>query len=102
MALARAAGDEAGNACLDKAQREADFDAAGAAAFFLRRLQDLGPQRGEALTDAAKLAGFLPHDDRAFGPVFGALSRRGQIRCVGYCDRAKGHGTAGGRVWEAA
>lgn len=100
--LARAAGEQAGNACLDKAQRVADFDSAGASAFILRRLQAMGPQSGESLTNAAKAAGFVAHDDRAFGPVFGSLSRRGQIRCVGYCDRAKGHGTAGGRVWEAA
>jgi hypothetical protein len=31
--------------------------------------------------------------------VFGRLSRRGVIRTVGFCMRAKGHGTAGGRIW---
>lgn len=39
--------------------------------------------------------------DRAFGQLFRVLARRGDIRCVGYCERRKGHGTAGGRVWDA-
>lgn len=51
--------------------------------------------------DAAIAHGYRPHDQRAFGSVFGTLSRRNLIRCAVYCERSKGHGTAGGRVWEA-
>jgi hypothetical protein len=44
----------------------------------------------------------VPHDARAFGAVIGTLARRGQIEAVGFVARAKGHGTSGGRLWQAA
>ena len=84
--------------CAAKAVRVADWDRAGAESLILRLLQ-AGPASGEKLTDLAVAYGFRPHDARAFGAVFGSLSRRGLIRCVGYCERRKGHGTAGGRIW---
>lgn len=96
---ARAIGEEAAQACTDKAERVADFDGEGARTFVLGWLRRHGPMSGEALTDACKAHGFRPHDDRAFGAVFGVLVRRNEIRCVGSCERTKGHGTAGGRVW---
>jgi hypothetical protein len=65
----------------------------------LAHLGAAGPTSGEVLTDVAKAHGARPHDDRAFGAVFKALSRAGQIRTVGYCARTRGHGTSGGRIW---
>ena len=58
-----------------------------------------GPTAGEVITMAAKLYGIVPHDDRAFGPVYHGLSRRGQIVKVGTVRRERGHGTSGGNVW---
>ena len=37
-----------------------------------------------------------------FSPVYAGLVRRGAIRCVGFCERKKGHSTSGGRVWGLA
>lgn len=99
MSPARAQGEAAGAKCLETAEKLTDFDADGARVFILGLLEG-GAMRSEALVDAAKVAGFKGHDDRCFGPVFGVLARRGLIRCVGYYMRAKGHGTAGGRIWE--
>ena len=100
--LHRAAGEAAGVACLDKAQRTASFDSEGAARFIAGWIERHGPQPGEKLTNAAVEHGYRPHDQRAFGPVYAGLVRRGVIRCVGFCERTKGHGTAGGRVWGLA
>ena len=99
MDLHRAAGEAAGAACLDKAERVAAFDSEGAAKFIVGWIERHGPQPGETLTNAAVEHGYRPHDQRAFGPVYAGLVRRGAIRCVGFCERTKGHGTAGGRVW---
>lgn len=98
----RAEGERLGNLSTDKAERVADFDSVGAGKFILGWLHRHGNVSGEALTNAAKEHGYHPHDDRAFGSVFGSLSRKGLIRCVGFCEREKGHGTAGGRVWAAS
>jgi hypothetical protein len=68
--------------------------------FVLRYLQEHGPTSGEVLSLACKAAGIRPHDDRAFGPVYFTLSRRRLIEQVGTTLRARGHGTAGGRVWQ--
>lgn len=54
---------------------------------------------GEDITDACKAAGIIPHDDRAFGPVFMRLAKHGVITKAGYRPRAKGHGTGGANVW---
>lgn len=100
MDVARSVGETAANLCEAKAVRVADFDSDGAGKFVLGWLARHGAMSGEAVTDAAKEHGYRPHDDRAFGPVFARLSRRGEIRCAGFCERAKGHGTDGGRLWE--
>jgi hypothetical protein len=102
MDLQRAAGEAAGLACMDKAQEVAGFDPAGAALFIVGWLRRHGPQAGEKLTNAAVEHGYCPHDQRAFGPVYAGLARRGVIKCVGFCERQKGHGTAGGRIWGLA
>lgn len=101
FSAAREHGRLAADACAAKAERVAEFDSAGAAKFVRGELLRHGPMSGEALTDSAISAGFRPHDARAYGGVFASLARKGVIRCVGYCERLKGHGTAGGRIWEA-
>jgi hypothetical protein len=73
-----------------------------AADFILGYLRDCGPTPGELLTDLCKARGMRPPDDRAFGAVFKMLANRGEIRQCGWTERRKGHGTGGGRVWEAA
>jgi hypothetical protein len=96
----RQAGEQAAQRCTEKAER-IGFDTEGAGKFILGWLARHGQMSGEALVDAAIQHGYRPHDQRAFGAVFGTLSRKGLIRCAGYCEREKGHGTAGGRLWES-
>lgn len=96
---ARTAGANAGDACLAKAERVAGFDASGARAFMVGYLETWDQASSENLVAAAKLAGFKPHDDRAFGPVIAGMAKRGEIHQVGTCSRARGNGTSGGRVW---
>lgn len=55
---------------------------------------------GEDITDACKNAGIIPHDDRAFGPVYMRLSRMGLIQKIAHAPRAKGHATSGGNIWQ--
>lgn len=70
-----------------------------ACAFVLDYLEQHGASSGEVITDACKAAGIIPHDDRAFGPVYMALARQGRIQKVGTAKRLRGHGTSGGNVW---
>lgn len=98
--FSRAQGTAAANACVEKAEVVARFDVAGARAHALELLRSRGPTSGEDLVDALKQAGFRGHDDRCFGPVFAGLARLRKIRCIGYCPRRRGHGTAGGRIWD--
>jgi hypothetical protein len=101
MIGAREEGERLAQACTDKAARVTAFDAEGARETALRLLMLDGPTPGEALVEKLKARGYIPHDDRAMGVVFSVLARRGQIKCIGHCARSKGHGTAGGRVWQA-
>ena len=71
-----------------------------ACAIVLEHLTRNGPTTAEALTNECKRRGAVPHDDRAFGPVYLRLMRRGQIEPCGTAIRTKGHGTAGGRIWK--
>ena len=71
-----------------------------ASAFVVAYLHEHGATPGETITDAAIVAGIVPHDARAFGPVYMTLARRRVIERAGYCARRKGHGTAGGSVWK--
>lgn len=84
-----------------RAEKERPGFTEAAADFILRYLRHHGQMPGEMLTDLARAAGHAPSDSRAFGPVFKMLLARRQIRQVGWTLRRKGHGTAGGRVWEA-
>jgi hypothetical protein len=101
-AIARQMGEKGACLARDKAERTDPGFSERAKAFVLSYLQAHGVSSGELITDAAKLAGIRPPDDRAFGAVYGALSRTGRIVCAGYCARVKGHGTAGGRLWRLA
>jgi hypothetical protein len=75
---------------------------ARASAFVVDYLSAHGAASGEAITNACRAAGIVPHDDRAFGPVYQRLARSGRILKCGYCPRTKGHGTSGGIVWRLA
>lgn len=96
---ARARGERAGSRCADKAQAADPEFRSKAERAILTHLQAVGQASGEVLTDVAVAHGARPHDQRAFGPIFMSLSRRGLIRTVGFCMRTKGNGTAGGRIW---
>lgn len=100
FAAARRTGQAAAASCLEKAERTTGFDAEAARAAVLKLLRAAGrPMSGEELVDACQARGLVPHDSRAFGPVFGTLARRGQIEAVGFAARRKGHGTSGARMW---
>lgn len=99
VARARAAGDEAGERAAKRAERQDAAFRDRAAVFVTDYLRAHSTASSEDITDAAKCAGIVPPDDRAFGPVYASLARRGRIAFAGYCVRRKGHGTAGGRLW---
>lgn len=99
IAPERAAGARAGERAADRAERVDDGFRERAAAFVVGYLQQHGVSSGELVTDAAKLAGIRPPDDRAFGPIYANLARKGLIEQVGWCTRRKGHSTGGGRIW---
>lgn len=101
----------ASTAARDKWQRERDAALAQveknagrafaerARAFVVDYLDRHAAASGEVITEACKRAGIRPHDDRAFGPVYMALSRAGLIEKCGSAIRKRGHGCAGGNVW---
>lgn len=95
----RELGERAGVACAEKAELVKGFDLVGARARALELLARHGQMSGEDLVEALKREGFRGHDDRCFGPVFSVLAKHSKIRCVGFCARRRGHGTAGGRIW---
>lgn len=92
--------DEALARVKEHAEQRRQRFTADAQAFVVRYLEQHGPTSGEALTLACKAAGLVPHDDRAYGPVYLGLCRRGVIEKVGECRRERGHGTGGGRIWQ--
>lgn len=92
-------GEILGEMSLEKA-RSTGFSSKRTQDFIVAFLSYVGcPVSGEDITDAAKKAGNIPHDDRAFGPVYASLLRHGRIVISGTTTRRKGHGTAGGRVY---
>lgn len=99
---ARAVGQVAAESAQQRADRREPGFSERAAKHILFSLGHLREASGEALTDLCKRDGIKPPDDRAFGGVYARLAREGRIRCVGFVSRAKGHGTAGGRVWRLA
>lgn len=96
---ARKLGMEAGQACLDLTeQTDPDFGAK-AYDFIVGYVRKHRRVPGETVTLAARQAGIVPRDDRAFGSVFRKALQTGAIRAVGTVPRVRGHGTAGGRVY---
>ena len=64
------------DAALETVERNAGEDfKARAMAFALDWMAGKGIVSGEDITDACKAAGIVPHEDRAFGPVYLALAR---------------------------
>lgn len=102
MVQARAVGQVAAELAQQRAERKDPDFTERAKAHILEQLRLRGEASGETLTDSCKAAGIAPANDRAFGSVYSSLARAGEISCVGFCLRAKGHGTAGGRVWRIA
>jgi len=103
LRVAREQGEEAGAACLEKAERTASFDSQGAGRFIVGWLVRFGPTSGESLVKAACEHGYRPHDMRAFGPVFKRLANGNQIRALrSDLARERGNGTSGGRLWGLA
>lgn len=81
-------------------QRQSPTFGLDAAVKILAILRERGRVSGEELVTECREAGIVPaSDDRAFGPVFAALSRSGRIQKAGFVERTKGHSTAGGIVW---
>lgn len=56
--------------------------------------------RGEEMTDAAVKAGFITDNTRRFGGVISGMAKAGMIHAIGTYKRTKGHGTAGGQIWQ--
>jgi hypothetical protein len=84
---------------MERVERKAGPEFADAACDFAMSFLRSGPATAEAITLAARAAGIVPHDDRAFGPVYMRLSRQGLIEKAGPAVRTRGHGTSGGNVW---
>ena len=83
-----------------EAHAGADF-AERARAFVSAWLCGRGPVLGETISMAGEAAGIVPHDSRAWGPIYAALSRAGVIVRTGYAPRTRGHGSPG-PVWKIA
>jgi hypothetical protein len=73
-----------------------------ARAHVLKMLREFGETSGEHVVNHGEALGITAHDSRAWGPIFGALSRQRMIVKVGWCQRTKGHGTGGAIVWRLA
>jgi len=99
--FSRRLGDRGAALALDKAERECPDFSARAEAAILAKLAT-GPASGEDCTDYCRDCGIPFKDGRALGSVYASLARRGLIRCIGFCLRKRGNGTAGGRIWERA
>jgi hypothetical protein len=98
-ALAREAGRIAGEQCAAKAEGITGFSQESARHWILAHLEQHGPTSGEDMVDGMVIAGLVPQDMRAFGPVFAALAREDEIAHYGFTARRKGHGTAGAIIW---
>jgi hypothetical protein len=100
---ARKLGEEAANKAADRADNAEPGFSTRALEHIRQTMLAAAPSaqlRGEDIVNAAKVAGIRPPDDRAFGAIFAKAIREGLIVPVGFAPRVKGHGTAGGRVYE--
>ena len=100
VSKARERGEVAGQRAADRAERQDDGFRERARDFVLGYLAQHGISSGELVTDAAKLAGIRPQEDRAFGPVYAGLLRENKVRVVGLAPRRKGHGSLGAKLYE--
>lgn len=99
-ATARRLGAEAGKNCFELAETKDKSFGKRAYEFIVDYItKQPEPVPGESVTLACRRAGIAPHDDRAFGPVYAKAIKNGDIRVVGSCQRVRGHGTAGGRLY---
>lgn len=102
-ATARRLGEEQMQLALDAATSTDPSFSARAYTFIVAYVREqsarLGSVPGEQVTMAARAAGIVPSDDRAFGAIYAKAIRQGDIRVVGACARVRGHGTAGGRLY---
>jgi hypothetical protein len=96
-----AAGEQAMQACTDKAE-SLGFSTDAAKTFILNWLSEHGQTPGEDLVEAARRTGrpeLIPRDMRAWGRVFALLSGK-RIHCLrSDLPRKRGHGTSGGKLW---
>lgn len=100
VATARKLGGEAAEAATTKAEEAAPGFAERALQFVKDFVsKQTGPVAGEDITLAARQAGLRPSDDRAFGSVYATAIRKGYIRFWGHCNRVRGHGTSGGKLY---
>lgn len=99
LAQARQAGEIASALATNKAERESPGFRERAENAILAKLA-AGPASGEDITDYVRACGVDFADGRALGSIYSSLRRRGLIEVVGHCARRRGHGTAGGLVWE--
>lgn len=95
LAEARASRDVGMERVADKAEREEPCFAARAYAELVHYSTLHAEFSGEDATDAIKAAGIVPHNDKAFGPIYMAAARNGLIRRIGFVPRRKGHGSPG-------
>lgn len=97
--FSRRLGDRGAALALDKAERDCPDFSARAEAAILAKLAT-GPASGEDCTDYVRECGVPFKDGRSLGWIYADLRKRGLIRVVGTCSRRRGHGTAGGLIWE--
>lgn len=99
LAAARTAGQLGQHLATDRAERETPNFSARAEAAILAKLAT-GPATAEDITEFVQACGVPMKDGRALGSIYRSMRDRGLIRIVGVCFRKRGHGTAGGHIWE--
>lgn len=98
----RQQGTEASERARCKAERVCPGFSERAYAFIQNYAREHERFSGEVCTLAMKEAGIRGTDDRCTGAIYAKAIRNGVIRVVGYVPRARGHGTAGGRLYSSA
>lgn len=99
LPMARAMGDEGMARALEHAETDEPGFSERAQKFVLRYLREHQKSSGELITDACKLAGIVPVEDRAFGPVYSRLLKLNLIHVIGLVPRRKGHGSLGAKLY---
>lgn len=91
---------EAGREGMERVDRNATWDKEAVSDFIVDYVGQHGETDCETIVDAAKVAGHVPHIDKAFGPIFAGLSRSGRIIRTGFQARRKGHSAPGASIWK--